>query len=430
MVELVNKWKQCQDCNREYTNRTWHAMVQLRQKRHDDAPRKGLNLLEMALARNEQVRRHVINLETSKQGFDFYFLNLAHAQQFASYLAKVAPMRIKTTKKLVSTDVKNNTANIKHTVSCDMVPLCRDDLVVVHKSAKGILAGRLCLVTKVSSAVHLVDGSPKRSPTMEGSIADVAAETYYRAGADKAYKVMSSSRRMTRFVVLDVELCDGSSSDDALLYQGPKSGVQKHALADVTVARESDFGVNDEQFQCVTHLGNLLQVGDVVLGYDLESLVMGGGDEFDLEHGFNSNVVMPDVVLVKKLHGVERDDEADHETKESSGSSSSKKKSKARSSGSKKRERRKKREENKQKQVDEHLDRMGFFLDSDRSGDRVEQELANDPELAADLEAAEQELTNTVVVSVTEEEENETGAESKATLSDKAEGEKEEEQKR
>ena len=89
----------------------------------------------MALARNAQIRKHVLKIDSTRNGFDFYFLNLPEAQSFASYLAKVAPMRIKTTKKLVSTDVKSNTANLKHTVTCDLVPLCRDDLIIVHKSA-------------------------------------------------------------------------------------------------------------------------------------------------------------------------------------------------------------------------------------------------------------------------------------------------------
>ena len=43
-------------------------------------------------------------------------------------------------------------------------------------------------------------------------------------------------------------------------------GSRKIKLAEVVVAREKDFGVNDIQFTCMTHLGNLLQEGDTVLG--------------------------------------------------------------------------------------------------------------------------------------------------------------------
>ncbi len=43
----------------------------------------------------------------------------------------------------------------------------------------------------------------------------------------------------------------------------------KLAQAHVTLARTSDFGNNDTQFETMTHLGNLLSPGDTVMGYDL-----------------------------------------------------------------------------------------------------------------------------------------------------------------
>lgn len=357
--------------------------MQLRQKRDDDAPRKGLVIVEMALARNPQVRKHVLKIDACKQGFDFYFMSLMHAQTFSSYLARIAPMRIKTTKKLVSTDVKNNTANLKHTVTCDMVPLCRDDLIMVHKSAKGILSGRLCLVTKVSSVVHLVDASPKRSPVMDGALAEVAPETYYKAGGEKLYRAVSSSRRMVRYVVLDVELCQeeqygGGGGESRSMYEGPQNSASKFALADVEVARESDFGMNDETFRCVTHLGNLIDVGDVVLGYDLASAVLSGSAEWSIDRSFNASFRMPDVVLVKKVQGVEKEEEEE--------------KARAKSSGSKKRERRRKRDEKRMRELEEAAERMGFLDSEDMNQEQFDRELVNDPALAEELVAAEREL--------------------------------------
>ena len=77
------------------------------------------------------------------------------------------------------------------------------------------------------------------------------------------------------FVVLDVELCaDTPYGEEQAQYAGPKSGVEKYALADVEIVRESDFGQTDDTLSCVTHLGNLLQPGDTVLGYDLVSSVL------------------------------------------------------------------------------------------------------------------------------------------------------------
>ena len=41
----------------------------------------------------------------------------------------------------------------------------------------------------------------------------------------------------------------------------------QYALAEITVARERDVGQNDIQYVTRTHLGNLLQIGDLVLGF-------------------------------------------------------------------------------------------------------------------------------------------------------------------
>jgi len=403
-VELVVQWKQCPECNREFTNRTWHAVVQLRQKRSDGASRRGLVLLEAALAKNPDVRRHVLSVDPSRHGFDFYFLSLHHARLFASYIARIAPMRIKTTQKLVSTDVKSNTANLKHTVTCDVVPLCRDDLIIVDKRVSsgggggaGYLSGQLCLVDRMSTSVHLVNASPARSAPIDQCFADIYPDNYWRG--EKHYRVLFSSTRLTKFVVLDVEVCDSSDSHSNWEEKGKQngSGISKYALADVEVVRESDFGKTDETLRTVTHLGNLLQYGDTVLGYDLVSSVLPSDAEWAIENSFRNSFVMPDCVLVKKITGGGGADILD--TSDKYDEEKGKKKPKAKSSSSKRRERREKRKENKAKSLEDHMARMGFGSDAGddtevddavlkKEREAFEKELEKDPELAQELEAA------------------------------------------
>ena len=67
-------------------------------------------------------------------------------------------------------------------------------------------------------------------------------------------------------------------------------------LIDVEIARESDFGCNDKTCIVRSHLGQLLKVGDIVLGYDLEHSVIDEGIIADLAFS------MQDVILVKKEH--------------------------------------------------------------------------------------------------------------------------------
>jgi nonsense-mediated mRNA decay protein 3 len=137
----------------------------------------------------------------------------------------------------------------------------------------------------------------------------------------------------------------------------------------VQVARETDFGVNDECYSCVTHLGHLISAGDVVLGYDLVSTVSG---DRELEESFNSSYVLPDIVLVKKVSGERTDamDATDEPQKHKT----------------KKRERRKRRQDGKRtKELAESAIRMGFFEDDQERNDDVLEnaEFDDDPHLAA-----------------------------------------------
>jgi nonsense-mediated mRNA decay protein 3 len=386
LVEFKVQWKQCPDCNREFTSRTWSALVQLRQKRDIGSPRKGLAALEMALRKNTQIRKHVLKIDACRNGLDFYFLTLAKAQYFSSFLSRLAPMRIKTSTKLVSEDNHNNTANLKHTLMADMVPLTRDDLILVGKQSRGLLAGRLGLVLKVSSAIQLVDASPKRTTTIDSM--DLNAEAYYKAGADKAFPILQTADRMVRFVVLDVEPCDmnGGESNN-ILYKGPRSGVERYGMADVLVARESDMGNNDVTYSCVTHLGHLIQPGDVVLGYDLVSTsstltTSSSAGIVDIEEVVNSNVVLPDVVLVKKVAGTGAEQDEGKGKGEGNDDEPIKQGKKRVTKNKMRRQKR-----NKQRELEETATRMGF-------GDEPQDDTFDDPELAADLEALERELDN------------------------------------
>lgn len=382
-VELHIQFKMCPECNREYTNRTWQALVQVRQHRESQggASKSGLAALEIALARNDQVRKHVIKIDAAKNGFDFYFLSAVHSQAFTQFLQRVAPMRIKTSSKLVSSDVRNNTSNTKTTTVATMVPLCRGDLLLIHKrvgKGGGKLAGRWALVNKVSSVIHLVDAAPKRE-NLEDSLLTLSPDAYYKE--QKNYSVLQEARRLSRFVVLDVELCDGDVGGvDGLLYRGPKSGVDNYALADVEVVREADFGVNDETMSCVTHLGHLLKPGDVALGYDIASSI-GSSEDWELQESFHSGFVQPDVVLVKKCKGNEKQEKVE-EDPEDEGSGTKKKMTKRRE------RKRRLREGKKSKELEESAVRMGFFHEENE----FNKELENDPEMAAELRELEREF--------------------------------------
>jgi nonsense-mediated mRNA decay protein 3 len=391
VVLLHCAFQMCPECNREFTNRTWNSVVQLRQKlsqNDDQAPKKGLIVLEMALAKNKEIRKHVLKIDHVLNGFDFYFLSIPQAHAFVTYLQRIAPIRVRISKKLVSTDNKSNTANMKQTISCDMVPFCTHDLVIIHKSTpKCKLAGRLALVTKLASVIHFIDVSPKRNPNhfLNEYGMELSAETFYKY--EKQYRVIQTSNRLVRFIVLDVELCNTQTesihADDpsvASLYHGPGSGVEKYALADVVVVRESDFGKNDMTYSTVTHLGHLIQPGDTVLGYDLASSSI----DWDVDENFHHNFILPDIVLVKKTSSKEdTTPKAIKSAIETSPDGHAPPQNKDRRL-TRKKEKRLRKDSKRTKQLEDHAIRMGFIDITD--------EFLNDPELEEEVLALEQDL--------------------------------------
>ena len=118
-------------------------------------------------------------------------------------------------------------------------------------------------------------------------------------------QVALSASQLEPFVVLDVERVESpkittqpaekkASSKKRRRQEAPTGPrVMKGFLADVTLARERDLGVNDDQLTVRTHLGALLRCGDRVLGYDVRAANLASSVD-----GLGGNE--PDVVLVRK----------------------------------------------------------------------------------------------------------------------------------
>jgi nonsense-mediated mRNA decay protein 3 len=98
---------------------------------------------------------------------------------------------------------------------------------------------------------------------------------------------LSDSKDLVEFIVMDIDVT------------GARNG--KWQLAEATVARASDLGVNDNTYFVRTHLGHLLKPGDSVLGYMLTGTNFNSPqlDAIEQSHAYSSTV--PDVVLVKKF---------------------------------------------------------------------------------------------------------------------------------
>ncbi|KAF6172650.1 hypothetical protein GIB67_041973 [Kingdonia uniflora] len=136
--------------------------------------------------------------------------------------------------------------------------------------------GPLVLCTKVSNNIILVDPFTLRHAFLD-------ADQYWRV----PFKALISCRQLIPYIVLDVEPVASEVSIAG----------SKYALADVQIARVSDFGKNDIIMTGRTHLGHLLNPGDTALGYDLY-----GANINDIGLDKYKGLSLPDAILVKKSY--------------------------------------------------------------------------------------------------------------------------------
>jgi nonsense-mediated mRNA decay protein 3 len=273
-VIYVIAYQQCPDCAKSYTANVWRANVQVRQK----VPHKRTFLYLEQMILKSHAHRDTINIKEVRNGIDFFFAQRNQADAFVSFLESVAPCRTKKSQELISQDVHTSTKSYKFTFSVELIPICKEDLVALPlKLAKQIgNISPLVLTHRVGTSVYVMDPSTLKT-------ADVTSPIYWRS----PFSSLMDTKDLVEFIVMDIEPT------------GIRNG--KWQLAEATVARAADLGVNDHTYFVRTHLGNLLKAGDSVLGYMLT------GTNFNSEHfdaieesnAFGSTV--PDVVLVKKF---------------------------------------------------------------------------------------------------------------------------------
>lgn len=134
----------------------------------------------------------------------------------------------------------------------------------------------LLICTRVGNSLQLMDVNTL-------NYAEVTSNVYWRV----PFPPLASAKAMTEYTVLDVEPLGTSRG--------------RYELADVHVARTTDFMSNDVQYITRSHLGNVLNPGDTVLGYDLTHANF-NNDEFDKLDRRS----LPDVILVRKTYPVRR----------------------------------------------------------------------------------------------------------------------------
>ncbi|KAG7346872.1 NMD3 family protein [Nitzschia inconspicua] len=291
-VVFIVRNQQCIECQAEFRQGSWKSLVQVRQR---VAHKRTFLYLEQLILKHG-AHRGCLSIETFRDGMDFYFPDKGKAARFISFLENVVPTKMKTSKKLIGTDDKSNVSNFKYTSLVEICPLCKDDLLYLPvKTARNLgNINRLVMVKAISNVIHLID-------PLSGQTAQLSGDAFWR---DPLRPIITAARsRMTRFVVLGKEpvlLRPNVSKRSA-------TRKQKSRLANLTLAREDDLGVNDRQFEERSSVGYLMKSGDVCVGYDLTETQFVD----DEAERMRSSGKLPDVVVIRKLYGGVAAGEAD-----------------------------------------------------------------------------------------------------------------------
>lgn len=283
-VEFIVRNQQCIECQAEFRQGSWKSLVQVRQR----VQHKRTFLYLEQLILKYDTHRGALNIVTYKDGMDFYFPDKGKASKFIAFLDSVVPIKLKQSKKLISTDDKNNLTNFKYTNYVEICPLCKDDLLFLPARTARQLGSlsRIVLVKNISNIIHVID-------PLSGQTGSLTNDAYWR---DPIRPLITAARsRMGRYIVLGQEPVLLRKN----IAQRNTNKKQRHKLARLTLAHENDLGNNDVQVEELSHQGYLFKAGDMCVGYNLRETQLMDDEAEQLR----IDGKLPDVIVVRKLYG-------------------------------------------------------------------------------------------------------------------------------
>ena len=243
--------------------------------------------MEQLLAKHNSTK-DCVSIKAASDGVDFFFVEGkagGKGKALVEFIQTKIPVRHTQSKKLVSHNVNNDTYNCRSTISVDVVPICRDNVVVLPRQAAHQMGGmsQVVVVRKISRLIHFIDPDTCQ-------IGDMSATTYF----NNPFIPIACSKDLKEFTVMDVQPI---SFEERKNFSGQGKVSSKHRLADVWVVKSCELGLSeDDGTHCRTFLGDDLDIGDTVLGLDLRNVNVNNPE---LEKMSKDKI--PDVVLVKKV---------------------------------------------------------------------------------------------------------------------------------
>ncbi|NXS47826.1 NMD3 protein, partial [Balaeniceps rex] len=278
VVEYIVQPQMCEDCHRIEAKDFWKAVVQVRQK---TPHKKTFYYLEQLILKH-RLHQNTLRIKEIHDGLDFYYSSKQQAQKMVDFLQCTVPSRSKSSQRLISHDIHSNVYNYKSTFSVEIVPICKDNVVCLSPKLAQSLGNmsQICVCIRVTSTIHLIDPC-----TLQ--IAEIDGNTYWR----HPFNSLFHPKQLEEFIIMDINRVQEKKKG-----AGAGARSNKHTLAEAWVQKTSELNT-DHQYFCCTHLGHILNPGDLVLGFDLANCNL--NDEF--ANKMNPHNI-PDVVLIKKSY--------------------------------------------------------------------------------------------------------------------------------
>jgi len=281
IVEFAVQNQMCDDCHRTEAKDFWHCLVQVRQRADN---KKTFYYLEQLILKHK-AHVNTLGIKPIHGGLDFYYANQNHSRKMIDFLQSVVPVKVNTSKRLVSHDIHSNNFNYKYSWSVEIAPLSKDSAVCLSKKLRQQLGNLspVCLIHKVATGIHLID-------PLTAQISEISGQAYFR----NPFESICDPKQLVEYVVMDVEII---FDKDRKHYPGQGQISFRHVLCDIWVVRASELGINENSVHTRSHLGHLLKVGDSVLGYNLSEANVNNAEFEKL-----TPEQIPDVILVRKCY--------------------------------------------------------------------------------------------------------------------------------
>lgn len=237
----------CVPCQYTHTEHTWSTRVQVRQTVNH---KRTFLYLEQIILHN-RAKLNISNIKEYPHGLDFYFTSRSDAGRFVDLLHNSVPGRHSESQKLISADLKSNTATIEYSIMFEIAQLCKDDLVYLPQRFYNQLGGLgpLCIVSKVNSRIHFVD-------PLTGNTGSLTAAQYF----EKPFVAFRDRRHKVEGIVLVSEEENSSGARG-----------QEVKVAYVELQRENDM-YDGVTVHTKTYLSSLCKPGRSVAVYSLDNI--------------------------------------------------------------------------------------------------------------------------------------------------------------